>query len=224
MSIIVPARLELVTTDKQLEQFVKKEIRAKLDKILKLAASAIRRRILPVIENAIRNNETFNSLLSGQLKAEMGLISPTSVLEPIVDTILKNIEVISKKTSFRTGILGGGIQINILKSDFADILNLPRSSYRSNRFDIKWLEWLLVEGDRVIWSDYIINFNLTPEQIQRSRSGEALMFRIQAAGGWRVPPEFSGIATDNFLIKALKSDQVKNSLLKIMQQEILQRI
>jgi len=47
---------------------------------------------------------------------------------------------------------------------------------------------------------------------------------IKSKVGWRVPPQFSGTKEDNFLTKALNNDTVGNSVIKIIQQEVSQRI
>ena len=71
---------------------------------------------------------------------------------------------------------------------------------------LHWLAWLLQAGSSMIVSGY----EYTPSFEGRSGGG------VMTGGGvWRVPPEFSGTESDNFITRALNNrDKQLSQLLK----------
>jgi hypothetical protein len=99
---------------------------------------------------------------------------------------------------------------------------LPEATYVTAKgTPIPWLDWLILQGDRIIVLGYDVDFDLTPAERARSRTGMALMER---GSGWRVPPEFSGTAESNFLTRAFDGPAVEEMVAEIVVGEIQRRI
>jgi hypothetical protein len=71
---------------------------------------------------------------------------------------------------------------------------------------LEWLDWLLTYGGKIIIHGHEVDFDLTNEERQKSRTGLALMRRGLTVddGVWRVPSQFRGTANDNFIIRSFK--------------------
>jgi len=59
--------------------------------------------------------------------------------------------------------------------------------------NLRWLEWLLKEGDRIV----VIGYRYQPSEDGRAGGGTML-----SGSGFRVPPQFSGTVEDNFITRA----------------------
>lgn len=92
------------------------------------------------------------------------------------------------------------MSILIIPADFDDILALPEASYFTDKQQlIPWLQWLIIEGDKVIVRDY--DFSVRNNRF--SRTGLGIM--VEGAGRrWKVPAEFSGTVQNNFITRALR--------------------
>lgn len=146
-----------------------------------------------------KNNPTFSSLAGNLLEGEFGFYEGTgqTIATKIVETIGRNIEIKYKPFYATSKSISGNLTFYVLKSDFKDILSLSEASYISNdKYEIKWLEWLLLHGDEIIITDYQIKY-----ASGAGRSKQAIM--IHGTKGWRVPRQFSGTIDDNFLTREL---------------------
>lgn len=94
---------------------------------------------------------------------------------------------------------GGGIKIYVLKQDLERALNSGFGSFITEKwFAVDWANWLLLEGNQIIVSQYkfVNGFE------QYSRSGSGIMIKAYS-GVWRVPSEHSGVKGDNWLTRSL---------------------
>jgi hypothetical protein len=74
------------------------------------------------------------------------------------------------------------------------------AEYKSGKYDIPWLTWLLSAGSRVVVLDHSINYDHSP----RSRSGKALM--VEDGGVFRVDPKYAGSPGDNVISRMICSE------------------
>jgi hypothetical protein len=188
------------------------------------AAPAIVLRVRDFCRELIEHVPEYGSLLNGELLGELGVPDVKGRLEKVLETVARGVQVQVLPIRASGTQLSGGLRVYILRADFADVLALPAAEYRSNEHLIPWLEWLLVEGDRIIVADHDIFYDLDAAQRARSRSGRALM--RPGTKGWRVPPEYSGVVDDNFLTRAFDGDPalVRAHLTNIVSQELYARI
>lgn len=95
----------------------------------------------------------------------------------------------------------GHIVVSVFPKDFVDnILKGAYATYLTKQNQpIPWLQWWLTLGDQIIIRRYIVDYS----RIKGSRTGLATMKKVKK-GGWRVPPQYSGTKTRNFITRALE--------------------
>lgn len=177
-----------------------KHIVSDIEKYFSAAFDTLRQDLSGLIVDAIRNTEEYRSLLDGQLKAEFGLPDSESRVENIIK-FLENTHFEYSSILVSNGQLKGKFSLNLIKSDFSDILTLPDAIFRTEKgTNLEWLRWLLLEGDTTIIKDYEVALGPYPN----SRTGMAVM-QNSISGKWSVPPQFSGTITNNWLTRAIDS-------------------
>jgi len=212
--------------------------------------------IRTLVGDVLINTPEFQSLSSGLLREEFGL--GTRAGGPIEgkDAALSVIAAIQKAVVVSpiaaTGNSLGGLLIEALADDFKDALSSEWASYDSNGHTIDWLEWLLLEGDRVIIQGYEILRDYPKRKVNTrssSRTGKVIMVKRSydtkslsaRAGGpskkdeaafgrynrglgrtgpsnWRVPPEFAGTASNNWITRAVEPISAK--IEKLLEDEL----
>jgi hypothetical protein len=96
----------------------------------------------------------------------------------------------------------GDIIITAIPADYSDVLGSSAATYKTEKGDtIPWLQWLLLQGDSIVIATHKAVFD--PDKAKFSRTGEDIM--LPDSVGWRVPPEFSGTADNNFVTRAVLS-------------------
>lgn len=135
---------------------------------------------------------------AGSLGAQFGLTSATSdmiadiIISAVAGSMVVKIQPI-KKT------LKGTLEINFQRDDFINLLSLQSGHVLTEKgTDLHWLDWLLIKGDTAI----ITGYTYIPGPLGRSGGGE-----MNIGGLWRVPPEFSGTITNNFITRSFKGTE-----------------
>jgi hypothetical protein len=212
-----------ITTDhKEITNGIKTALRSHLNSALSLAAIDIRSSLYDMIDSLLIGSNTYQSLLTGTLRGDFGLADPEVRLKEILETLKKSLEVSFIPVQFRGDNLRGGLVIKLIRADFEDILNLSAASYKSHNFQVEWLRWLLTAGDSVIIATYHVkSTNLTPGQARASRSGIAIM---ENGGGWRVPAEYSGTLSDNWLTRIFDPSKVEKVITDIVEKALSRRL
>jgi len=213
--------VEVKTTVQQMQNRILNSFLVTFQRALNSAAPAIREKAAIILQKRILQQPEIQSLIGGDLQAEMGLVAPAQNVKEIIDTVIRSISLVKKPTIISGNKVSGGFSLNMIEEDFSDVLSLSTSSFISeNGHLVSWLEWLLTRGDDIILRDYSITFDLSPSEVEKSRTGDALM--IKSTRGWRVPPEFSGTLDNNFITRA--ADGISNELSAMMSREIQARI
>jgi hypothetical protein len=208
-----------------IETKILRSFQSKLNSATHRAAPAIRERIRDACGQFLKGSNEYQSILKGELLAELGIPDVAHRLEGIVDAIKNGVEVSAVPVQIRGRKLYGGLVLKMIRRDFEDLLQLAEAKYISqpSREEIPWLKWLIVEGDAVIILNYHVLYDLSPEQRLRSRTGMAVM-RPQAGASWRVPPEYSGTLDDNWITRAFDGAEVEKAFGRIIADEILLRV
>jgi hypothetical protein len=196
---------------------VLREITQQLNRNVRKIHTSIETQVKEAVRDLLFSAPEVTELMGGILQGQLGVVNPTSKITGIIDTWVQNIEVstVVNKMASRAGPLLT-IEIKILRQDYSDVLSLPQSAYESvgsrGTFIIEWLRWLLLEGDRTI-----ANYFFMPGNMRQSRTRLGIM--VQKEGRrWSVPPQFRGIATDNFATRALV--QLDKTIDKIVEMEV----
>jgi hypothetical protein len=91
----------------------------------------------------------------------------------------------------------GSLLIELLKGDYSEVLTVDGASFISEgNFEIPWLRWLTLEGDKIMVGDH----SFVGGYLERSRTGYGIMAK---PGNWHVPVEYAGTAEENWITRAL---------------------
>jgi hypothetical protein len=183
------------------------------DKIRKNKLSTINKikSYIPAWINSQPEIVSLQSQTTNTLFALFGLRSGSA--NSIVDDITNSV-VNSLSLSFTPidNQLNGGITIELQPSDFQNLLSLQSGHVVYSQGDLHWLNWLLTMGNSVI----IANYNYAPQ----SGAGRSRQGIMKFGGSFRVPPQYSGTDTDNFITRALTGSTQENQITQIINTEL----
>lgn len=192
-------------------QVIKDEILAELSAYVGVgflrAEPAIQNRIRSVVVTAIKNQPEYSSLKNGRLRHELGLDNAEARVDGIVDFWAQAIRPVVVPPSKKGNSLSGGIKLEITDDKFSREILLPEATIQPrNSPPFCWLEFLLLEGDAVKLAPGYAYINRASKS---SRSGRGIMISSKSRQ-WRIPPEFAGVAGNNWFTRAL--DDAKNEI------------
>lgn len=194
--------IQLVDKLSDIKKKVTIAFRDELNAQLPKAASRIEVAIKNRTDQFFMNTPEAQALINGPLNFHFGIPAGEELVRvgSIIRTIANNVSVTSKRVSLVGNSLRGGLTVGVLISDFSDVLSNPEAIIVTDKGQsLPWLEWLLLEGDRIIITDYEIAFG----HHNHSRSGNAIMKKNTGGGIWRVPPQYSGTIRNNWLTRAI---------------------
>ena len=195
--------LTIKETDAQISREINKRIAQKLSSALRSAAPLILSEVKDVVRDAIVSSPEYRELFGGSLQAELGVPSAGTRIDRSLDMWLDSIEIEIERPKFSIRGVTAGLSIVGIRDGYADALGTSDASYTTEKGKvIPWLQWLLLEGDRAIIADYTFSSDIGTGQ--RSRTGLGVM-RQDRSRRWRVPPQFSGTSTNNFVTRSLAS-------------------
>lgn len=153
-----------------------------------------------------------SSLDGGELAGAFGLPvgSGPSVISAMSSAFTNSIY--SEVKLFDQNLKSGGIFIYFQPSDFSNLLSLPAGHVVYGLGDLHWLQWLLERGDQVIVAGYSYN--------AKSGLGRSRLGYMEEGGVFRVPPEFSGTESDNFITRALIGSYQEKAISQILQKAL----
>lgn len=196
-------QLDFIKGQDQLSRGIVRAMRPVLNQAFVNSAPIIETQLQNLIRQTIKQTNEYQSLLNGSLRAELGLVDPDNKLEEILEVWIKSIVVVPVNVRMirSSQALDGGLSVKGIKSSMNDVINLPGATYVSeNGHRVPWLEWLMLYGDQVILTDHHVKFDLNSYEFKYSRTGLSLM---QHGGTYRIPSEYSGVAGNNFVTRAL---------------------
>lgn len=165
-----------------------------------------------MVEVAIKSQPEYQSLLSGALKFELGVPDAASRIDEIVQIWATGARANYGRISKSSIGLSGSFSVDMIQEDYADILSSGAAIVTDDisGISIPWLEWLLLEGGKILIKNYTVKFGPN----NRSRTGFAIM--VSSSENWRVPPEFAGTKTNNWITRALENveDQIVDLMIK----------
>lgn len=194
--------LQIITPMSEIEKMVAAESCKVLNTKIPHAIKDIENDISNTLKHVFVNSPEYDSLTSGDdLAKAFGIPQSDAIkkLDTIIDVLASSIVVKFKRLRASGTTITGGIEVGAFLANFKDILRLPEAQVITDKGQsLPWLEWLLIRGDTIIITDFEISFGSYPT----SRAGGALM--VESVGGvWRVPPQYSGIITDNWITRAV---------------------
>lgn len=222
LQLQIGLQLDFIKGQDQLATGIAKAMRPVLNKAFIDSSPLIEAGLQNMIRRAIKQTNEYQSLINGTLRSELGLVDPDNKMEEILEVWIKSIVVIPVNVKFARAskALEGGLSIKGIKSSMNDVIGLPSATYISeNGQRVPWLEWLMLYGDQVILTDHHVKFDLNSYEFKYSRTGLALM---QKGGTYRIPAEYSGVAGNNFVTKALENikDDIEHLIVNEVQRAI----
>jgi hypothetical protein len=211
--------LEIKENEQELIEFIMSQFKEHINYALQGALTSIQNRLAENIRTSLMSSPTISSLLNGELKQAFGLVTPSQIIDNIVNSIINSMEIKQEDVqTVGTRIVGGGYTINISKSDFSDVLSIPNAEIiTANNIVVPWLNWLLFAGDSPVVIGYVLQVD---SKSPNSRTG-AIMVKKPGAS-WSVPAEFAGVAADNFITRALLP--LEATIGEIIQEEVSRRL
>ncbi len=187
-----------------------------LDAIVSIMSDAFQKirpmlvnRIQQLVKDAIVTEPEYQSLISGQLKAELGIDSNLKIAD-IVDTWVSTIDVQIQPVQASGSRIIGGISISMIKEDYSDVLSKDSASITDANTGsvVPWLYWLLLAGGDILIHNYVVKMG----SYANSRSGNAIM--VSSKENWRMPPQYAGTANNNWVYRAISKldSQIENIL------------
>jgi hypothetical protein len=193
--------LKLLDSNSNIYQEILKALLPQVNQYMSKAILSIKPEIINIVGSSIRNSPEYGSIQSGQLKYELGIPDPSSRLESLINIWLNNIQSTYDKPVISNNKIKSSFTFEMIKSDFSDVLSTDFATVRDNMrgYDLPWLRWLLLEGNKTIVSKYEVLFG----QNKASRTGFAVM--TPSNRSWKVPSTFSGNISDNWITRAIDS-------------------
>lgn len=196
--------LSIADTQRQFATKVNSALAKKMNDYFPTVLNKIHNDIIVQLPGLMKSNPIY-STIDGELGAHLGFYEGTGsqLLTDIFDEFVNGLEVTYTPIRFFR-LFRGGINVSVFKYDFERLLSLD-SAYivdTERGYSLPWLQWLLMEGDRIIISGHSIIF--TSKRSPASRSGPAIMGK-RGKGRWRVPPQWSGTPTNNFITRHINS-------------------
>jgi hypothetical protein len=207
-------RLVLTESDSQIEKKINQAIADEMNIRVGKNARKIENKIKALIPVWIEVQPEVDSLrrdgVPNSLASQLGLLPGQGDLavSQIVAAVNSSLEVKVEQIKPRT--LKGGVTFSIQPESFRNLLGLSAGQVITEQGEtLDWLDWLLVQGTATI----VYGYSYTPDFSGRSGGGT-----MKSGGIWRIPPEYAGTLTDNFVTRALSSHDRE---LKSLLQEIL---
>jgi hypothetical protein len=212
MEKIMTISLKLLEGVDEIEKKINSALADQMNTKLFQNANKIANEIRLLIPKWIGEQPEIQALLSGDLIGQFGtLISPQSIVSAIINSVSSSMSISLKK--FNSKLQGGGLDINIQPDDFANLLSLPQGHTIYSGGDLHWLQWMLLRGDEII----IVGYEYNP----RTGIGRTRLGNMVSGKGFRVPPQYSGTESNNFITRALigtnQSDEITKIFKKVLQ-------
>jgi hypothetical protein len=207
--------LTILESDREIYNRILNAMRPHLQSVFDKTQQSLQS-IIPIkFKEALMDEPEYSSLLSGILKYELGIPDASARIESIYDAWVSSMFIEKKPISIKNNQLNGGFSIRLIRSDFADILDLSASTVVDSisGSNIPWVRWLLLEGGKILVRDYRVQYGPNP----RSRTDNAIMV-TSSSESWRVPAEFAGTIQDNWVTRSIA--KLDNIMYTTLEQEL----
>lgn len=208
---------KLIDTDAEIKKKILLALKEDVDIALNKSIPKINQQLPGLLRKALQNQPEYQSLISGQLRLELGIPEPNLSVNNVIEQWLKNISIERKPLLITGRGLSGGFILGMVASDYADVLSLNEAQVTDVKgYNLPWLQWLLLEGGKIIVRNYSVDFG----PFSSSRSGGAVM--RSSNKNWRVPPEYAGTLTNNWVTRAIDSieSEIFNTIQKTVEESI----
>lgn len=193
--------LALVESDSQFRKLILDALAQDVSSTISRSIPEITSGLKELLSKALKDEPEYASLTNGKLRAELG-IADVAVVDSIVEKLCDTIDVVSRPITVNNTGLSGGLTITAISGDNIGGLIGDSDAFVNDTqrgYSLPWLEWLTLKGTSPIIKDYEVKFSSSPY----SRTGMALMVSNDGSA-WSVPPEFAGVAENNWTTRAIE--------------------
>jgi hypothetical protein len=210
--------INLIESDSDIKSKILTEIKNHLQQAMVKSIPSIRQLIPNKIKDALMGEPEYQSLINGKLKGEFGLSNASQKVNDVINVWINNVRITANPITIVGSGVKGGFKLDMIDSSYNDVLVNDGAIVIDGVSGVvlPWLEWLLLYGNKIIVRNYEVQVGANA----RSRSGMAIM--VPSKKNWRVPPEFAGTTTNNWVTRALS--RLDDSILDIIQKEIEKHI
>ena len=197
--IVMRISFKLLDNNQEISDKILQALIPEIDKYLKKSLQTIRKKLPILIINVLKNTPEYDSLSGGQLQYEFGIPDSTNKLNSNLEIWSKNIDIVYKSPTITGNRIKASFSVSLIRNDFSDVLSSDASFVFDNLkgYQLPWLEWLLLEGNKIIVPKQEVI--LGPNKF--SRTGYAIM--RESNKSWKVPSQFAGTKTDNWITRAI---------------------
>ena len=191
--------LKLISPKREIERNILSAMQKHLSSRLSGASlqKSISNAAKSLIVQKLTSSSTVSSLLTGDLRTEIGLPpGMESQVQSVINAIAENVEVTVSPAKIKSLRIFMTLTVKAIPSDISSITSGLGAYTTEKGQKIPWLSWLMEMGDAVI----VRNYEAVAGYPKSSRTGDKIM--IKSTGGWRVPPEHAGNPTNNFITRA----------------------
>lgn len=206
---------KLLDNNRQISENILKALVPEIDDFLKKSLQNIRKSLPDAIKQIIQDTPEYDALIGGRLQYEFGLPDAGNKIATIIDIWSNNVKIEYNSPAITGNKIKASFSVSLIRSDFNDVLSSDASFVIDNfrGYQLPWLEWLLLEGNKTIVKKQEVVFG--PNKF--SRTGYALM--KDSSKSWRVPSEFAGTISNNWITRAI--DNAENQINELIDKAFL---
>jgi hypothetical protein len=192
--------LKILESESQIQKSILEALLPSSKKFMNASISKIKAELPYVVYTAIASRPEYNSLISGQLRLEFGIPDAGMRVSSIIDSWISNIVYQYNEPAIVGKKIKSSFSAELIKVDFADVLGMPEANVVDavNNYSLPWLKWLLLDGSAIIVKKHEVFFGPNI----RSRTGGAIMKSSNSS--WRVPSEYAGTISNNWITRAIE--------------------
>lgn len=207
--------------------FINKKAKEAIDLVTSEYEKSIKTRVAKVIRASMKTDPVIQSLRTGRLRGDFGLTDAASKTDSLIRELVNSV-----KTEVSVGnaraIAGRGrlrqVRTTGIPTDYSFLIDQPFGLQTTEKGTVlPWLRWLLIEGRRTITPGFYVT-----DRRGRGRSGRRAKMAKQgnppSGRAFRVPTEFAGTITNNFIQRRIQAsrDAISQEL-KVFIEETLRR-
>lgn len=209
--------LKILDSNMVIQKAILDALLPEVSNFMNKANNYIQNNIYAIIRESIVSQPEYDSLVSGQLRLELGVPDAALRIEDLINIWINNAVVEYKSPKISNNKIKSSFSIKMIKTNFDDVLNLDVANIESDvaSSGVPWLRWLLLDGTTVVVDDYEVYFGPN----NRSRTGYAIM-RASSDRGWSVPQQYAGTLSDNWITRGIESS--KTDIQKLLEKALSQ--
>ena len=116
--------LKVITPRAKIETEIARACAKHLSKRLKGLDIRVRELVEEKLEELIRGSSTYDALINGQLKTEMGLVDPEGAMDQIIQGVKAGVKITRTRFTLRARSFSAGFKIVAVPSSYVDLISL----------------------------------------------------------------------------------------------------